>query len=81
CIRTDIGVGNHIVHVCLALIDVDMPVTWASVRLLLAGVNQFMNPVPEGHVAAQLGLGGTLLSLAVLFCGIYLWKFRKSVFQ
>ncbi|EAR15040.1 MULTISPECIES: hypothetical protein [Robiginitalea] len=56
-------------------------ILWASVRLLLAGVNQFMKPVPEGHVAAQLGLGGTLLSLAVLFCGIYLWKFRKSVFQ
>ncbi len=56
-------------------------ILWAAVRLLLAGVNQFMKPVPEGHVAAQLGLGGTLLSLAVLFCGIYLWKFRKSVFQ
>lgn len=56
-------------------------ILWASVRLLLAGVNQFLKPIPEGHVDAQLGLTGTLLSLAVLFCGGYLWKFRNRVFN
>lgn len=55
-------------------------ILWACIRLLLSSVNQFVKPIPEGHIDAQLGIAGTLLSLAFLFCGIYLGKYKKSVF-
>jgi len=48
--------------------------TWAMIRLLLSAIHFFIKPIPEGHVAAQLGLGGLVLSLVVLFMGIILWR-------
>ncbi|MEQ9101114.1 MAG: hypothetical protein RIF36_25540 [Imperialibacter sp.] len=55
-------------------------VLWSFVRLLLGIVNQFVKPIPEGHVHGQLGMAGSLLSLAFLFAGVYLLRNRKKVF-
>jgi len=55
-------------------------VLWSFVRLLLSIVNQFVKPIPEGHVHDQLGIAGSLLSLAFLFAGVYLLRNRNKVF-
>ena len=54
-------------------------ILWAFVRLLLGGVNQFLKPIPEGHIDGQLGIMGTLLSLAILAGGVYLWRGKRSM--
>ncbi|MTI26709.1 hypothetical protein [Fulvivirga kasyanovii] len=56
-------------------------ILWAGVRLLLSVVNQFVKPIPEGHVHAQLGLSGSLLSVVFLGFGIFLWRNRGRVFS
>ena len=54
-------------------------ILWAFVRLLLGGVNQFLKPIPEGHIDGQLGIMGALLSLSILAGGVYLWRGKRSV--
>ncbi|MAP54509.1 hypothetical protein [Altibacter sp.] len=54
---------------------------WSTVRLLLSLTHQFIKPVPEGHVAGQVGVLGTIHSLLFLLGAIYLWKYRKRIFQ
>ncbi len=54
-------------------------IIWASVRLLLSIMNQFVKPIPEAHVDAQLGLSGVFLSLLFLINGIFLWKHKKRL--
>lgn len=54
---------------------------WSCVRLLLTLVNQFLKPIPEGHVDGQLGILGALLSLLFLVGGIYLLRHKKRVFK
>lgn len=52
-------------------------ILWSAIRLLLSMVNQFVKPIPEGHVDGQLGLISTLLSMIFLCAGIYMWKNRR----
>ncbi|UII29888.1 hypothetical protein LVD17_16435 [Fulvivirga ulvae] len=54
-------------------------ILWAGVRLLLSVVNQFIKPIPEGHVHAQLGLSGALLSVVFLGFGVFLWRKGKRL--
>ena len=54
-------------------------ILWSAVRLLLSMVNQFVKPIPEGHIDGQLGLMGILLSVAFLCAGIYIWRNRKRI--
>ncbi|MEC7753376.1 MULTISPECIES: hypothetical protein [unclassified Roseivirga] len=49
-------------------------IIWSSIRLLLSTVNQFLKPVPEAHIAEQLGFLGALTSLLFLFSGIILYR-------
>lgn len=52
---------------------------WSSVRLLLGIVNQFVKPIPEAHVSGQLGITGTILSLAFLVTAVVLWRSKNKV--
>lgn len=56
-------------------------IMWSSVRLLLSLTNQFVKPVPESHVSEQLGIFGFLLSLLFFSGAIYLWRFKKGIFE
>jgi len=51
---------------------------WSTLRLLLSAINEFVKPIPEGHIDGQLGPMSILLSIAFLLAGIYIWKNRKS---
>ena len=54
-------------------------ILWSVVRLLLSIINLFVKQIPEGHVDAQLGLYGAILSMLFLFAGIYILKMKKRI--
>lgn len=54
-------------------------ISWSLVRLLLSLTNQFIKPVPESHVAEQLGVLGSMQSLLFLIGGIYLWRHKNRI--
>ncbi len=54
---------------------------WSVVRLFLILINQFIKPIPESHVAEQLGIFGFILSSIVLFGAVYLLKYKKRIFE
>jgi hypothetical protein len=56
-------------------------VLWSIVRIALSLINQFVKPVPESHVAEQLGVLGFMQSVIFLVGAIYLWKNKHRVFE
>jgi cell division protein FtsX len=54
-------------------------ILWSTVRLLLSATNEFIKPIPEGHIDGQLGSMSVLLSMIFLCAGIYMWKNRKRI--
>ena len=60
---------------------VTLLVVWSSVRLLFSLINQFLKPIPESHVSEQLGISGLILSLLFLSGAIYLWIYKKRIFE
>lgn len=58
-----------------------LTITWALVRLILGLTSQFVKPIPESHVAEQLGIAGAMLSLMFLCGGIYLWRHKNRIVE
>ncbi|MCT8338575.1 hypothetical protein MG296_00785 [Flavobacteriaceae bacterium TK19130] len=56
-------------------------IIWSSVRIALSVINQFVKPIPEGHVAEQLGIMGLIQSLAFLIGALYLWKNKSRILK
>lgn len=54
-------------------------ILWSTVRLLLSATNEFIKPIPEGHIDGQLGLLSVLLSITFLCAGIYMWSNRNKI--
>lgn len=54
---------------------------WSLIRIVLSIVNQFLKPIPEGHVDGQLGLIGFTISLAFLFAGVYMWRSKNKILE
>lgn len=54
-------------------------ILWSTVRLLLSAANEFVKPIPEGHIDGQLGLLSVLLSITFLCAGIYMWSNRNKI--
>ncbi len=54
---------------------------WSMVRLLLILVNLFIKPIPESHVSEHLDVFGGFLSVLFLLGAIYIWRYRKKLFE
>lgn len=54
-------------------------IIWSTVRLLLSATNEFVKPIPEGHIDGQLGLLSVLLSITFLCAGIYMWRNKNKI--
>lgn len=54
-------------------------ILWSTVRILLSATNEFVKPIPEGHIDGQLGMMSVLLSMIFLGAGTYMWKNRKRI--
>lgn len=55
-------------------------IIWSIVRIALSLINHFVKPIPESHVAEQLGTLGLIQSFIFLFGAIYLWKNKNRIF-
>ncbi|WP_400079739.1 hypothetical protein [Winogradskyella sp. R77965] len=56
-------------------------IIWSIFRILMTIIILFLKSINESHIYEQLGVFGFLLSLIIMFIGVYLYRKSKYLYK